>query len=195
MFCELTGLIRVVLLPRVMSAGAITKYPNSQRVTPKAANWQWLALGAQLRLSSGAPWFSFLWSPHRAWAPAGFQAAIHVEIASSLKAWVFLARASLPSRAAETSSSWGVAHVGRTGEWSGEETAALETLLKSIVVVQSMSHVRLFATHGRSTPGFPACFVNVHFSGPTGIPVKHTFQVQSTEQSSFFPEEGWDMDW
>ena len=50
-------------------------------------------------------------------------------------------------------------------------------------------------SHGRSTPGFPACFVNVHFSGPTGIPVKHTFQVQSTEQSSFFPEEGWDMDW
>ena len=96
MFCELTGLIGVVL-PHVMSAGAITKYPNSQRVTPNAADWRWLALGAQLRLSSGAPWFSFLWSLHRAWAPAGFQAAIQVEIASSLKAWVFLARASLPS--------------------------------------------------------------------------------------------------
>lgn len=106
MFCELTGLIGVVL-PHVMSAGAITKYPNSQRVTPKAADWRWLALCAQLRLSSGAPWFSFLWSLHRAWAPAGFQAAIQVEIASSLKAWVFLARASLPSRAVETSSSWG----------------------------------------------------------------------------------------
>ena len=132
MFCELTGLIGVVL-PHVMSAGALAKYPNSQRVTPNAADWRWLALGAQLRLSSGAPWFSFLWSLHRAWAPAGFQAAIQVEIASSLKAWVFLARASLPSRAAETSSLWGVAHVGRTGEWSGEETAALETLLKSIV--------------------------------------------------------------
>ena len=153
MFCELTGLIGVVL-PHVMSAGAIAKYPNSQRVTPNAADWRWLALGAQLRLSSGAPWFSFLWSLHRAWAPAGFQAAIQVEIASSLKAWVFLARASLPSRAAETSSLWGVAHVGRTGEWSGEQTAALETLLKSIVVVQSLSHVRLFATHGRSMPGF-----------------------------------------
>ena len=123
MFCELTGLIGVVLWPHVMSPGAIAKYPNSQRVTPKAADWQWLALDAQLRLSSGAPWFSFSWSLHRASAPAGFQAAIKVEISSSLKAWVFLARASLPSRAAETSSSWGVAHVGRTGEGSGEETA------------------------------------------------------------------------
>ena len=155
MFCELTGLIGVVLWPHVMSPGAIAKYPNSQRVTPKAADWQWPALDAQLRLSSGAPWFSFSWSLHRAWAPAGFQAATQVEIASSLKAWMFLARASLPSRAAETSSSWGVAHVGRTGEWSGEESAALEILLKSVVVVQSLSLVQLFATHGCSTPGFP----------------------------------------
>ena len=44
-------------------------------------------------------------------------------------------------------------------------------------------------------PGFPVlfslfAFMNVHFSGPTGVPVKSTFQVQSTKQSSLFPEEG-----
>ena len=46
------------------------------------------------------------------------------------------------------------------------------------------------AAHQASLSLFPVCFMNVHSSGPAGVPVKSTFQVQSTKQSSSFPEDG-----